>query len=60
MSSSGAGFASIASAGIAFPEVTSSDIYIAAILGDDAAVWRYLTLDARNATAKRAHVCGTH
>src|SRR4030095_11112783 len=34
------------------PEVASSNIYTAAILGDDAAVRRFLALDARNATAK--------
>src|SRR6266853_1030990 len=36
----------------AHPEVASSDIHSAAILGDDAAVRRYLELDAGNATAK--------
>jgi ankyrin repeat protein len=34
------------------PEVASSNIHTAAILGDDAAVRRLLALDARNATAK--------
>jgi ankyrin repeat protein len=34
------------------PEVASSNIHTAAILGDDAAVRRFLALDARNATAK--------
>ncbi len=36
----------------AHPEVASSDIHTAAILGDDAAVRRLLELDAGNATAK--------
>lgn len=36
----------------AHPEVASSDIHAAAILGDDAAVRRFLALDAGNATAK--------
>jgi ankyrin repeat protein len=36
----------------AHPEVASSDIHTAAILGDAAAVRRFLVLDARNATAK--------
>jgi ankyrin repeat protein len=36
----------------AYPEVASSDIYTAAILGDDAAVRRFLALDAGNGTAK--------
>jgi len=36
----------------AHPEVASSNIYTAAILGDAAAVRRFLVLDARNATAK--------
>jgi ankyrin repeat protein len=36
----------------AHPEVASSGIHAAAILGDDAAVRRWLELDARNATAK--------
>src|SRR3984885_6793810 len=34
------------------PEVTAASVYAAAILGDDAAVRRFLALDARNATAK--------
>jgi ankyrin repeat protein len=34
------------------PDVASSNIHTAAILGDDAAVRRFLALDARNATAK--------
>ena len=34
------------------PEVASSDIHTAAILGDDAAVCRFLERDAGNATAK--------
>jgi ankyrin repeat protein len=34
------------------PEVRNSDIYTAAILGDAAAVRRFLALDRRNATAK--------
>jgi ankyrin repeat protein len=34
------------------PEVASSNIHTAAILGEDAAVRRFLALDARNATAK--------
>jgi ankyrin repeat protein len=36
----------------AHPGIASSDIHIAAILGDDAGVRRFLTLDLRNATAK--------
>jgi ankyrin repeat protein len=36
----------------AHPEVRNSDIHTAAILGDAAAVPRFLALDARNATAK--------
>src|SRR5438128_3138590 len=36
----------------AHPEVASSDIHTAAILGDDGAVRRFLALDAGNATAK--------
>lgn len=36
----------------AHPEVASSDIHTAAILGDDAAVRRFLALDAGNATVK--------
>lgn len=36
----------------AHPEVASSDIHTAAILGDAAAVRRFLVLDARNATTK--------
>jgi ankyrin repeat protein len=36
----------------AHPDVASSDIHTAAILGDAAGVRRFLTLDARNATAK--------
>jgi len=36
----------------AHPEVASSDIHTAAILGDDAAVRRFLELDPGNATAK--------
>ena len=36
----------------AHPEVRNSDIHTAAILGDAAAVLRFLALDARNATAK--------
>jgi len=35
------------------PEVARSDVHTAAILGDDAAVRRFLELDAGNATAKR-------
>jgi len=34
------------------PELTASDIHTAAILGDDAAVRRFLALDPANATAK--------
>jgi len=34
------------------PEVASSDIHTAAILGDDAAVRRFVAVDAGNATAK--------
>jgi len=37
----------------AYPQVASNDIYTAAILGDDAAVSRYLSRDRGNATAKR-------
>src|SRR4029434_5540367 len=37
---------------VAHPEVTSCDIHVAAILGDDTAVRQFLELDARNATAK--------
>lgn len=36
----------------AHPEITSSDIYTAALLGDDAAVRRFLALDPGKATAK--------
>ena len=36
----------------AHPEIASSDIHSAAILGDDAAVRRFLELDPGNATAK--------
>ncbi|MDZ7361434.1 MAG: ankyrin repeat domain-containing protein [candidate division KSB1 bacterium] len=36
----------------AYPQVASSDIHTAAILGDDAAVRRFLALDAGNATVK--------
>lgn len=36
----------------AHPELASSDIHIAAILGDDAAVRRFLALDPKNVTAK--------
>jgi ankyrin repeat protein len=36
----------------AHPEIAASDIYPAAILGDDAAVRRFLAIDSRNATAK--------
>src|SRR5881409_2886364 len=36
----------------AHPEVASSDIHTAAVLGDDAAVRRFLSLDAGIATAK--------
>jgi ankyrin repeat protein len=36
----------------AHPEVAAAGIYPAAILGDDAAVRRFLSLDPRNATAK--------
>src|ERR1700758_3879027 len=34
------------------PEIASSDIHTAAILGDDAAVRRFLELDPASATAK--------
>src|SRR5260370_21919780 len=34
------------------PEIAGSDIHTAAILGDDAAVRRFLELDPANATAK--------
>jgi len=36
----------------AHPELASSDIHIAAVLGDSEAVRRFLALDARHATAK--------
>src|SRR5438067_12067785 len=36
----------------AHPEIASSDIHSAAILGDDAAVRRFLAFDAGNATVK--------
>jgi ankyrin repeat protein len=36
----------------AHPEVATSDIHTAAVLGDDAAVGRFLQLDPANATAK--------
>jgi ankyrin repeat protein len=36
----------------AHPEVAALDIYSAAILGDDAAICRWLALDPQNATAK--------
>jgi ankyrin repeat protein len=36
----------------AHPELACSDIHIAAILGDDAAVRRFLALDPKNVTAK--------
>ncbi|HXL20941.1 MAG TPA: ankyrin repeat domain-containing protein [Candidatus Dormibacteraeota bacterium] len=36
----------------AHPEVTGSNVYTAAILGDAAAVRRFLAVDGRNATAK--------
>src|SRR2546426_10695155 len=36
----------------AHPEIASSDIHSAAILGDDAAVRRFLALDPGNATVK--------
>lgn len=36
----------------AHPEVAGSCIHTAAILGDDAAVGRFLAADSRNATAK--------
>ncbi len=36
----------------AHPEIAGRDIYVAAILGDDAAVRRFLQLDAGNATAR--------
>jgi ankyrin repeat protein len=35
-----------------YPEVANSDIHTAAIMGDDAAVRRFLARDPRNATAK--------
>src|SRR3954454_3255339 len=34
------------------PEIAGGDIYTAALLGEDAAVHRFLALDAQNATAK--------
>jgi hypothetical protein len=36
----------------AHPEIASSDVHTAAILGDSAAVRRFLDLDAGNAAAK--------
>src|SRR5512132_4693815 len=36
----------------AHPEIAGTDIHTAAILGDDAAVLRFLELDPANATAK--------
>jgi ankyrin repeat protein len=36
----------------AHPEIAGSDIYVAALLGDDDAVRRFLEADPRNATAK--------
>jgi ankyrin repeat protein len=36
----------------AHPEIATSNVYVAAIIGDDAAVRRFLALDARNSTAK--------
>ena len=36
----------------AHPEIASSDIHTAAMLGDDVAVSRFLALDPGNATAK--------
>jgi|ERR1700722_3292629 len=36
----------------AHPEIAASNIYVAAILGDESAVSRFLALDARNATAQ--------
>lgn len=36
----------------AHPEIASSNIHVAAILGDDVAVQRFLALDAGNATGK--------
>ena len=36
----------------AHPEIASSDIYTAALLGDDVAVRRFIALDPENATAK--------
>lgn len=36
----------------AHPELASSDIHIAAILSDDAAVRRFLALDPKSVTAK--------
>lgn len=42
----------------AHPEIASSDIHTAAILGDDAAVRRFLAHDPANATAKGVHAAG--
>ena len=39
----------------AHPEVASSDIHTAAILGDDAGVRRFLKHDPANATTKSGH-----
>ncbi len=36
----------------AHPEIASSDVHTAAILGDDTAVRRFIELDPANATAK--------
>ena len=36
----------------AHPEAASSDVHVAAILGDDTALRRFLALDAGNATSK--------
>jgi hypothetical protein len=36
----------------AHPEIASSDVHTAAVLGDDAAVRRFLTIDRAHATAK--------
>ncbi len=38
----------------AHPEIASSDIHTAAVLGDDVAVRRFVTLDAASATATSA------
>jgi ankyrin repeat protein len=38
----------------AHPEIEKSNIHVAAILGDDAAVWRFIAVDPRNVSRKDA------